>query len=120
MKRDMDLIREILLQLEEHSYLDSIPNYKPEEIAYHVSLLEDAGLVTQEIYHNLFLNDSMLEGIRITWAGHEFLDASRNTSLWEKAKKVALDKTGALSFEVLKAILIQFGKDAVFTTATLK
>jgi hypothetical protein len=118
MKRNMDLIREILLVLEEHNYLESIPGQTPEEIAYHVSLLEGAGLVTQEIYQNLFLNDSVLEGIRITWTGHEFLDASRNTSFWENAKKVALEKTGALSFEVLKTILVQLGKDAISTTAT--
>ena len=116
MKRNMDLIREILLRLEEHSYIDDVSGHKPEEIAYHVSLLEGAGLITQELYHNLYLSDSMLDGNRITWAGHEFLDASRNNSLWEKAKKVAIEKTGALSFEVLKAILVQFGKDAISTT----
>lgn len=118
MKRNMDLIREMLFWLEEHSDLESISGYTPKEIAYHVSLLESAGLVTQESYHNLFLNDSTLEGIRITWEGHEFLDASRNVSLWEKAKKLALEKTGALSFEVLKAILVQLSKDAITITAT--
>lgn len=112
MKRDMDLIREILLRLEQH-YLDEIEGHSAKEIAYHVSLLEGAGLVTQDIYSNLFLNDSMLEGIRITWAGHEFLDASRSVSIWEKAKNIAIEKTGALSFEVLKAILVQLGKDAI-------
>lgn len=113
MKRDMDIIREILLRLEQHDYIDEIEGHSAKEIAYHVSLLEGAGLVTQDIYSNLFLNDSMLDGIRITWAGHEFLDSSRNASIWEKAKNIAIEKTGALSFEVLKTVLVQLGKDAI-------
>lgn len=118
MKRDMDLIREILLRLEQHNCLDETEGHSAKEIAYHVSLLEGAGLVTQDIYSNLFLNDSMLDGIRITWAGHEFLDSSRNVSIWEKAKKIAMEKTGALSFEVLKAVLVQLGKDALSNVTT--
>lgn len=113
MKRDMDIIREILLRLEQHDYIGEIEGRSATEIAYHVSLLEGAGLVTQDIYSNLFLNDSMLDGIRITWAGHEFLDSSRSASVWEKAKNIAIEKTGALSFEVLKAVLVQLGKDAI-------
>ena len=117
MKRNMDVIREILLHLEEHNCLESesIPDHTPQEIAYHLSLLKDASLIAEDFYSSLFFNAPMVEGIRITWAGHEFLDASRNKSLWAKAKKIALDKTGALSFEVLKAILIQLGKDATLS-----
>ena len=118
MKRDMDLIRQLLLSLETQRHIESIPGRTAEEIAYHISLLENAGLVTQEIYQNLYLNDSMLEGIRITWAGHEFLDASRNISFWEKAKKIAMEKTGALSYEVMKAVLIQLAKNAISITET--
>lgn len=117
MKRNMDLIRALLLELEKHSQLDIIAGYTHEEITYHVSLLEGAGLITQEIYVSIFLNDSMLDGIRITWAGHEFLDTTRNASFWEKAKKVALEKTGSLSFEALKTILVQLTKDAITSNA---
>lgn len=43
----------------------------------------------------------------LTWAGHEFLEASRDDSRWEKVKRLLLEKTGGLSFEVLKAGLVQ-------------
>lgn len=117
MKRNMDIIREILLHLEEHVYLESesLPSHTPQEMAYHLSLLKDAGLIAEDFYSSLFFNAPLIEGIRITWAGHEFLDASRNKILWVRAKKIALEKTGAISFEVLKAILIQLGKDAIST-----
>lgn len=113
MKRNMDLIRALLLEFEQDKHFNSIAGYTHNEVAYHVSLLEEANLVTQEIYINIFLNNSMLEGIRVTWAGHEFLDSTRSTPFWEKAKKVALEKTGSLSFEILKTIINQLLKDAI-------
>lgn len=118
MKRDMDLVRQLLIQLETDGYVAGLPGRTAQEMAYHIALLEDAGLVTQEIYSNLFLNDSMLDGIRITWAGHEFMDASRNASVWEKAKKIALEKTGGLSYEVIKTILVQLAKSAISSAET--
>lgn len=115
MKRDMDIIRQILFHLEMNSNLNEFPGSESEEIIYHVSLLEEAGLITQEFYQNLYLNNSFLEGIRITWLGHEFLDAARKDSMWEKAKKACLEKTDSISFEMVKAILVQIGKEAVLT-----
>jgi hypothetical protein len=41
---------------------------------------------------------------RLTWAGHEFLDARRKDALWQKVKAVALQKSGGLGFEVLKQL----------------
>jgi hypothetical protein len=49
----------------------------------------------------------------LTWAGHEFLDASRNENIWERAKKMAGDKIGAIPFDVLKALLIHIVKDTL-------
>jgi len=51
--------------------------------------------------------------INLTWDGHEFLDAARNPSLWERAKCTALKQTGGLSLEVLKSVLIDLAKHAV-------
>lgn len=49
---------------------------------------------------------------RLTYAGHEFIEASRRDTLWQKAKTIALEKTGGLSVDVLKAILIKLATDA--------
>jgi hypothetical protein len=113
MKRDIDLIKAILLGLEESDSVGEVPGYSGEQIGYHIALLEDAGLITRELHHNAAISAAMLARTRMTWAGHEFLDASRNKSIWEKAKKITLEKTGALTFEVLKSVLIQLGKEAV-------
>src|SRR5262249_20412628 len=111
MKRDMDLIRAILMNVEESDESPlgwtnlNIPDHRPEMVSYQVLLLTDAGLVES--------NDlSTLEGLdvrpkRLTWAGHEFLDAARNDTIWNKTKHVVKEKGGAIPFEVLKALLIK-------------
>ena len=38
---------------------------------------------------------------RLTWAGHEFLDAARDDATWGKAK-TAVKTAGGVGFEVLK------------------
>ena len=49
----------------------------------------------------------------LTWQGHEFIEASRNDTFWNKAKEMAKKKSGALSFDVLKALLIVMAKESV-------
>lgn len=47
MKRDMDLVRQLLLKIEESGsgqlYATCFDNEDPEEVAYHFYLLENAG-----------------------------------------------------------------------------
>jgi hypothetical protein len=121
MKRDMDLCREILRQIEE-SPESAGPTVKVdgrsnEEISYHIKLLGEAGLVEVGVADGLF-KDKMPDGsvrtrfqkvysvISLTWSGHEFLDAARNDTIWLKAKKTVFSVTGGLVFEVLKAALL--------------
>ena len=113
MKRDMELIKALLLSLEETDTIGEIEGYSDQQIGYHAALLQDAGLITQEGYYNSDVSAAMLLGTRMTWSGHEFLDAARNKTLWERAKKITLERTGSLSFEVLKTVLIQLGKEAI-------
>ena len=117
MKRDMDLIRKLAVTLEESDSVGEIDGYAPEQIDYHLWLLEDAGLVT---YQEFFPKEgSVLRvSLRLTWQGHEFLDVARNSSFWEKAKQLVLTKTGALSFEVLKEVLMHIAKEAVAASAS--
>jgi hypothetical protein len=110
MKRDMDLIRKILFQVEEKGqplgWVDlEIPGYAPEQIAQHVRLLEEAGLIEAQ-------NLSTMDGFdyrpkRLTWAGHEFLDAARNDTVWNRTKEMVKDKGGSIPFEVLKGLLVK-------------
>lgn len=97
MKRNMDLVKAILLRLEMGDPLGEIAGHSKQEIGYHVALLEDAGLITHEPYVNTDVSAAILIDTRMTWAGHEFLDAPRNDSFWERAKAITMEKTGAFS-----------------------
>jgi hypothetical protein len=95
MKRDLDLIRTILLEIEKNDNpLRSIPieavGYASEEISYHVMLLAQAGYISAD-------NVSHMRGIvwkpkSLTWAGHEFLDATRNGKVWNQVKAKLKDQ----------------------------
>jgi hypothetical protein len=121
MKRDMDLCREILRQIEESPESAGpavkVDGRSDEEISYHVKLLAEAGLVEAGVADGRF-DDRMSDGsvrtrfqkvyspVSLTWNGHEFLDAARNDTIWRKAKAKVISATGGLVFEVLKAALL--------------
>jgi len=89
MQRDMDLIRKIMLAVEEAaSTLGTIEvkidGYTDQQVAYHVALLREAGLL-----HAVDLSSKSgldFRPTRLTWAGHEFLDAARNDTIWRKGR----------------------------------
>jgi predicted transcriptional regulator len=110
MKRDMELVRQILIAIEEQSAETSrsrlsIEGYSKEVINYHIMLLKEAGLIEARGTHGT--STTSWTPTRLTWAGHEFLDAARNESVWNNTKEVVKDKGGAIPFEVLKDLLIK-------------
>ena len=117
MKRDLDLCRGILLALEQSqaiapSFIE-VPGYSREQIAYHEQLLADAGLVVCDNascgQHPMAMT---FPSRRLSWEGHEFLDASRPADRWQKAKAIA-ERAGGLTFEVLKTVLAELVKKSV-------
>jgi hypothetical protein len=72
--------------------------------------MKEAGLL-DAIVHKFM--DGTLEGIpiRMTWQGHEWLDLARNNRTWKKANKLVKEKTGSVSFEIMKVILTQMAKE---------
>ncbi len=80
--------------------LRDLPGIPHEEFAYHVQLLEDAGLI-EAIDASSFSGIDWIP-ISITHEGHEFLDSVRNDNLWSKTKEKALSVAGTLSIEALK------------------
>jgi len=117
MKRNFDLIRKIMLEMEElppDRYLNSkdVKGYDNEEVYYQMALMEDARLL---VLNNVSsLQDRQSFGMRLTWEGHEFLDAARNDTIWEKATSTALEKAGSLTFDIVKSLLAHYIKEQVF------
>lgn len=119
MKRDMDLARKILLAIEDAPYqgkagfsVPQVDGYTSEEIDYNVLQLKDAGFI--EAHSKTRIDRTVVLTIeRLTWGGHEFLDAARDQKTWNQAKSVISEKGGSLTFDVLKAVLSQLARQAV-------
>ena len=118
MQRDMNLVRQILLKIEEHEHgraqrsLD-IADYSEDQIGYHVYIMIEGGLlegadVTQ-------MGSKTFEAIptRLTWAGHEFLDAARDDSRWNRALQTARDQAGSVTIGVMTQLLTAMMKQSL-------
>lgn len=121
MRRDMDLVREILLAVESypHGYAPqtlSIEGYTQEQIGYHAYLLLQAGLV-EGLNRNLDQAPSPSAIIiNLTWSGHEFLSSSRSPTVWMQAKQV-MAKVGDGSFGVWQSVLTELVKHSLGITS---
>lgn len=89
MKRDMDLVRELLLLIEKEidpaedteSPPAALEGRTHDEIVYHLTIMAEAGfLIGEPALSNAFFTD------RMTWAGHDFLDGVRDEAAWKKTK----------------------------------
>jgi predicted transcriptional regulator len=117
MKRNWDTVREILTKAEElESGNELTPNEferdRVDEIAYHVKILEESGLIKAKISENVggpvrFYID------RLTWQGHEFLDAIKNDTVWKKINKVATEKGVTMPLDIIKGAAIKALSDLV-------
>lgn len=106
MKRDFDLIRDILLDVEENAKLNewyySDLGKDDNVVLYHYRLLSEAGFVNMKDMTTKSGDDYRITGI--TYSGHEFLDQIRQKTVWEKTKKITIEKVGSLTFEAIKTI----------------
>ena len=105
MKREMDLIRALLLSLERGE--DDVPNemrerFTQQEIAGHAALIIEAGLAEGMIAKGGFNEVMRADLDRLTWAGHDFLDAAREETLWNKAKEKIMKPGMSYTFEFVK------------------
>jgi len=112
MKRDMDLVRKILLNIESQESQRyqgdvEIEGYSKEVVNYHLLLLVEAGLITAVDASSqagfYFIPD------RLTWEGHEFIEAARNDTVWNQAKE-QMAIVGGFVYELAKPLLIEILK----------
>lgn len=113
MKRDPDLIRKILTAIEAapdslNSTDIQIEGFSYHEIVYQIKLLLDKGLIRGKFRHSV---DG--EGVywieRLTWEGHDFIEAARNEKNWQKAKEI-MASTGGFVLELARPLLLELIK----------
>ena len=109
MKRDMDLCRRILLTVENNPPDKAVRRfrfdreYPSDTVSQHVVLLNEAGLLNANITETFDGTYYTVE--RLTWDGHNFLDAARDDGRWASAKQ-RLEGAGVnATFTLLKETL---------------
>ena len=104
MKRDMNLIRDILLKMEassddDFSDLNNNEGVSDRVLHYHYKLMLQADLieaVDASTHDGLYFHV-----VRITWNGHEFLGNARDERVWKKTIAKLGTYASGLPFEVL-------------------
>lgn len=110
MRRDLDLIRNMLLKMESldssygivrlHTFKDLCDD--DAVISLHIHLLLDAGFIeaTDSIYLDENVDDFLIT--RITFAGYDYLGSIRSDSVWNEVKKRIASVGGSVSLEIVK------------------
>lgn len=113
MKRDMDLVRKILLLVAESKNgwdMQAISEYPEDVVSYHIKIMLEADLLAA-------INASTTQGdvyldCRLTWWGNDFLDAALEDTRWNEAKKV-IQKVGGASIQVWTSVLTKITLDSL-------
>lgn len=105
MRRDMDLVRLLLQRIEEDGQISDIPGFSTPQVIYHVEILVEAELLDGSVIKDGEGESFSAVVNRLTWRGHEFLDASRDNKIWKSAKEEILKQGGAWTFSILTEFL---------------
>lgn len=116
MKRRLDLIRDILLNIEKDTDYDGTGWYQfdnasdlgledctYEELAYHLTLLIEADLIVGQTTMRMPMVS------RLTWRGHEFIEDIREPDVWKKTRDGA-QKVGNAGLQFMWDLAKAYGK----------
>ena len=108
MKRDNELLRSLLIEVEEHPHdyvaiASDLSDIEAMRRHYHAELLCDAGLM-REVGRDVF---------RLTHAGHDFIEAARNEGIWQKTMDTVATAGGNATLGIVKEILLCFLKEQI-------
>jgi hypothetical protein len=110
MKRDLDLVRKMILAIEDHPdgwapEKLAFEGYTEAQVGYHAYLLIDAGLAKGDDASTM--GSTAPEGFitSLTWKGHEFAAAARDDTLWKKAMGMVAEKGGNITVDLLGQLL---------------
>src|SRR5689334_21057270 len=118
MKRDLDLVRNILFKLEEteddysfsasdpHLQIDGCPRKR---LSHHLEIMAQAGLLHAET-HELAggFAAHAVTYYSVSWQGHEFLSALRDETRWKEVKKIMVRAGGFVT-----EVALDIAKDMV-------
>ncbi len=112
MKRDLDLVRRLLLKIEERHNIassdlacDELISASHELVSYHLQMMiQEAGLAKGISIPDM--DEDARDGwedIELTWKGHDFLDQVRDDEIWRLTKE-GVTKAKGFSFDLLASL----------------
>ena len=110
MKRDMDLCRKILIEVEswpttlapQHVVIEG---YTQEQVGHHAWLLAEEGLIEGEDATGMGQTVDSYMPRCLTFRGHDFLEHARDDTRWTRAKDEIVKHRGAMTIQVIKMVL---------------
>jgi len=112
MKRNMELVRLLLLDIEGADKSD-LSKYSENEQTYHRALIIEAELAHGGVVEDEKGFPAAAVGTRLTWKGHEFLDAARNETIWGKAISKLKAAGMSIPLPLLQELLTSFLKKQI-------
>ncbi len=111
MRRDPELIRKIMFDVEDcpadkHVHGFEFEGYDAWVIAEHLELLIEAGLLDGNVHHFVSGEPPSIMVRRLTWYGHDFIDAVRDDTIWKKVKDNLLKPASSWTF----SLIIEYAK----------
>ena len=112
MERDLDLIKSILLKMEDtlpgtvyNSEDFVIDGHEADEVHFHMWLLKESRLIEGFDVSTMGNVGPQIIPTRITMTGYDFLQATKNESIWNKAKESLTAAGGGASLDIVKTLL---------------
>jgi len=118
MKRDMEMIRQILIDVEAHDSAKPCLQVDDANAAYQIALMKEAGLVEAIILEDGQGLPRAAALLRLTWSGHDFLDSSRDSKIWKMAVEHIIKPGASWSFSILSEWLKQEAHRHIFGATT--
>ncbi len=109
MQRNMDLVRVILMRIEDSpsgwaAHPFGIQGFAPDQVGYHAHIMKEDGLIEAVDATTGASNAPQAAPTALTWKGHEFLDLSRDQKRWNEAKAI-IGKVGSAPISVWTKVL---------------
>lgn len=104
MKRDLDLIRDILLVVESDGKRSIPREHTEKEMAEHVQQLLEENLVEGKVVRDQQGVPSHYHIIRLTSKGHDFVEATRNQGFWVKTKSYVTKNLPGWTLAIVKEV----------------
>ena len=114
MRRDLDLIRKLLLYFENKDGAQVILNvedmgvegYDASTLRYHLFLMHDAGLLHAQAQRSSTDPTRVVQvyPFFLTWEGHDFLDSIRDETRFNQIKKALVQEVGGWTLGLVKSL----------------